>query len=173
MNSFLLTLILTTIAVIGVTAAILFYVNKKLKETRLKKYAFLLPILAIAFWAFEVYLQFNPLDSYYLHEFRKNTSIDLPDKAEVISEKSEFAVFNGLSFSTALIEVSKKDYISVLRELERNPTFKLDTALSSGNIMSYEMNKPDIDKCFLNWPEQEFKVFFLKNKHSIVYENVY
>jgi hypothetical protein len=137
-----------------------------------KVYVFVLFIIAVS----QTYIVFFPTDSFYKEEFNLNTGLDLPSSADIIVKSSDIPDFHGDYEASALIRLDKDDFIKLKTELSKDTNFQLDTSSQPiGRTQSYSTVSKDIEESQIeviygNIKEEWFRVAFLKDGQTIIFE---
>ncbi|MBX7204031.1 MAG: hypothetical protein K1X81_01275 [Bacteroidia bacterium] len=122
------------------------------------------------------YIGVFPRDSFYIEEFKYNTGLELPDSAEIITKDASYPDFFGDFWAAAIIELSTEDYEKLKNNISHLKNFKIDTTsqkigiTEAYNVLTKEIKESDLDIVFFNNKQHWFKVAFLKDKRTIIFE---
>jgi hypothetical protein len=137
-----------------------------------KVYIVLLIIISIT----QTYFAFYPPDSFYKDEFKYNSGIDLPSSAKIIDKNSDYPDFHGDYWASAIIKLDERDYYKLKSDISKLNDFQIDTTsqkigiTNEYAILTRDVKESDIDIVFLNTKKEWFKVAFLKDKRTIIFE---
>jgi hypothetical protein len=157
--------------IIGLPVALTIYGYKKLRKTKFKKYAFLIPTVIIGLLVYEIYVAIYPLDSFYKDDFKTITGVDL-DKSAIIKRKNaSYPDVHGSYCSCALIKLDKQAYTSLLDKVKSDTSFNGTDEISSEEY-EYVTEHKDIDylyKAIELDSDNEYKfIGFLKDGRTII-----
>ncbi|GAA4332026.1 hypothetical protein GCM10023149_38070 [Mucilaginibacter gynuensis] len=137
---------------------------------------YVLIILLIS--GYETYTAIFPDDSFYKDEFEINTGIQLPDSVSLTDKNSSYLDIYGDYCATAIIKLDASDYAKIKNQITNKPDFDIDKASQKAGVYSgfYDITKKikdkdnDIGVVLFNKEKQWFKVAFLKDNRTIIFE---
>ncbi len=137
-----------------------------------KVYIFILFIIASS----QTYFAFFPTNSFYKDEFKFNTSLDLPSSADIVDKDSEYPDLHGDYWASAIIKLDETDYTKLKAEISKLNDFQIDTTSQKigitreYDILTKDIKESDLEIVFFNTKKQWFKLAFLKDKRTIIFE---
>ena len=137
-----------------------------------KAYILILFIIASS----QTYFAFFPTDSFYKDEFKYNTGLDLPSSADVIAKDSEYPDMHGDYWASAVIKLNEKDFAKLRADISKLNDFQIDTTSQKigitreYDILTKNIQEKDLKEVFFNSKKEWFKVAFLKDKQTIIFE---
>ncbi|AMM50393.1 hypothetical protein TH61_03240 [Rufibacter sp. DG15C] len=117
-----------------------------------------------------------PLDSFYKDEFSHNTGIEFPISGTITAKASEYPDLHGDYWASAVIKLEEGDFNSIKRLISMQSDFKVDTTSQKIGVtreyrnLTKHINEADIEIVYSNIKKQWFKVAFLKDKATIIFE---
>lgn len=135
---------------------------------------YILILLSIA--GFATYTALFPMDSYYKDEFKLNTGIDMPLSANIINKDCWYPDIHGKYWAAAIVKLNKNDYTLLNEKISKLNTFKIDTTsqqigvTADYNLLTQGIKKDKIRVVFFNVKKHWFKVAFLKDRQTIIFE---
>jgi len=176
MDAFLLKLILGLLAIISIPIIISYFGYKLLTKTRLRKFAFVFPIIIIGAFIYIVFRGFYPEDSFFKEEFERNSGINFPSSGDIIEKEATYPDFHGDYQAYAIMEVDENEYWKLESKFLKSPLFKV---YSKNQDIRFTLNFRDLTNTY-NENETEiafyynqgiwFKVTFLKDRKRIIFE---
>lgn len=155
--------------------AYLIYRWSSQKKKSLRAIGILLLIIAPTWTIYEIYTAIYPTDSFYFQEFKDVTLREIPSSARILKKTASYPDFHGDYTSVSLINLSQKDYNSLLTELNRDKRL-----IKNGEFMACrefddikgDLKIDDIKYSFIrNIPNEEdhyLYIGFLKDKTTII-----
>jgi len=137
-----------------------------------RAYVGLIALLAF----FTTWTAFFPLDSFYKDEFKYNTGLEFPVSGTIIAKASEYPDLHGDYWASAIIEVKEDDYQTLKKQISQRANFSLDTTNQKIGItteydkLTNNINEGEIEVVYSNMEKQWFKVAFLKDRKTIIFE---
>ena len=137
-----------------------------------KVYILILLIVASS----QTYFAFFPTNSFYKDEFKFNTGLELPSSANIIDKSCEYPDLHGDYWASAIIELNETDYQKLKVEISKLNEFQVDTTsqkigiTSEYDILTKGIKESDLKIVFFNKRKEWFKVAFLKDKRTIIFE---
>lgn len=137
-----------------------------------KAYVFVLFIIAVS----QTYIVFFPTDSFYKEEFNLNTGFNLPSSANIIVKSSDIPDFHGDYEASAMIRLDKDDFIKLKTKLSKDTNFQLDSSSQpisrtrSYSMVSKDVKESQIEVIYGNIKKEWFRVAFLKDGQTILFE---
>ncbi|MFK5981521.1 MAG: hypothetical protein QM499_01305 [Flavobacteriaceae bacterium] len=125
---------------------------------------------------FSTWTAFFPMNGFYKEEFENNTELKFPESGKIISKDSEYPDFHGDYWAAAIIEVNEKDFKKLKDELINSENFIVDTSNKKIGItrefdnLIKNIEYEDIEIVFLNKTKEWFKIAFLKDGKTIIFE---
>lgn len=122
------------------------------------------------------YMGVFPDESFYIDEFKRNTGIELPNSANIIKKDATYPDQHGAYWSGAIIELDKSDFKKLKVDISKLATFQIDTTSQkigisqSYKVLADDILETDLDIVFYNINEQWFKLAFLKDGRTIIFE---
>lgn len=169
-------LFIAIILAVGIPTVILFYLYKWLAKKRQKKIGVLLITALVGYFTFSVYTAIYPLEEFYKHEFEYNTGIDFPKTGTIVDKDSDYPDQHGDYWASAIIDLDTKEYETLKKNLLNQEGFQVDTTQQGLGItinyreLTKNIDKENVEIVYLNTKKQWFKVAFLKNKKTIIFE---
>jgi hypothetical protein len=169
-------LFLVVILVIGVLTAILYFLYKWLVKKGQKKIGILILITILGFLTFSIYTAFYPLDEFYEQQFEIHTGLDFPKTGRIVSKDSNYPDQHGDFWASAIVELDTEEYAALKIKLLNEQDFQIDTTGQGIGIttayreLTKNINKEDIEVVYVKTGKLWFKVAFLKNKKTIIFE---
>ena len=124
-----LEIVLVLAILIGFPLFVIIYPYKKLRKTRFKKYAFVVPSLIIVFFIYEIYGAIYPDDSFYEDDFTSITNLAFPRSGIILSKDADYPDPHGHYTSVAVVSLSSKDYQALISKVTNDKTFETDTII--------------------------------------------
>lgn len=90
------------------------------KKKGLLIYWTIIPMLAVAYFTYEIYTAIYPTDSFYFYEFKQVTLRNTPKSAIVRCKYASYPDFHGDYCSASLMTVSEDDYLALLNDLSND-----------------------------------------------------
>ncbi len=137
-----------------------------------RSYIGLIFLLAI----FSTWTAFFPMNGFYRDEFEYNTGLKFPDSGKIIDKDSEYPDFHGDYWAAAIFEVNEVDFNKLKADLKINENFQVDTTNQRIGItrefydLTKEITDEQIEIVFSNKTKEWFKVAFLKDGKTIIFE---
>jgi len=128
------------------------------------------------FSVFQTYTLFFPSDSFFKDEFYYNTGLKIPASANIMIKSSDIPDFHGDYEASAMIRLGKEDFINIKMKLSKDSVFQIDTTSQPiGRTQSYftaskGIDENQIQEIFANLKEEWFRVAFLKDGQTIIFE---
>jgi hypothetical protein len=125
---------------------------------------------------FSTWTAFFPMNGFYKDEFENNTELEFPDSGKIIAKDSEYPDFHGDYWAAAIFEVNDKDFKDLKTELMNIENFQVDTSNQKIGItrefdnLILNIEYKDIEIVFFNKTKEWFKVAFLKDGKTIIFE---
>ena len=172
----LIRLFLVIILAIGIPTTILYFLYKWLAKKGQKKIGLLLLIAILGYLTYSIYTAFYPLNEFYEYEFEYNAGLDFPKTGIIVKKDSNYPDQHGDYWASAIIELDTKEYESIKTKLINQKNFQIDTTQQGLGItknyreLTKTIDKEDIEIIYFNTKKQWFKVAFLKNKRTIIFE---
>ena len=130
------------------------------------------------FAIYQTYEAIFPSDSFYKDEFAYNTGIDFPSSGEIKKKDSWYPDMHGDYWSAAIAELSSEDYETLFKTLRASAKFETDTTLQGIGVtadydaLTSHIQKQDIEKVYVKKRGGWFKIAFLRDKKTIIFERL-
>lgn len=149
----------------------------RLSRVTLKKInrSYISIVFLIAAW--QTYFAIYPMDSFYKDEFKFNTGIELPASANITTKSSWYPDMHGKYWAAAVIKLNENDYSILKSKIAAHENFTVDTAQYKIGVtddyktLTKEIKEKDILIVYLNSKKHWFKVAFLNDRKTIIFEN--
>jgi hypothetical protein len=128
------------------------------------------------FSLYHTYTAFFPTDSFYKDEFVYNTGIDFPESGIIQKKDSWYPDLHGDYWSAAIAEFPEEDYEKLYGTISSSEKFEVDTTRQGIGITAdfqklvSHIPKEDIEIVYVKKRGEWFKVAFLKDKKTIIFE---
>ncbi len=125
---------------------------------------------------FSTWTAFFPLNGFYKEEFENNTGLEFPESGKIRAKDSEYPNFQGDYWAAAIFEVNDTDYKSLKNKLLNDENFQVDTTNKKIGIprefdnLILDIDKEEIEIVLSNKTKEWFKVAFLKDGKTIIFE---
>ncbi|TMM53220.1 hypothetical protein FEE95_19320 [Maribacter algarum] len=119
---------------------------------------------------------FFPSDDFYEEEFEQNTGMDFPKSGVIIATDSGYPDLHGDYSASAMVDMDKNEFEKLKLQLSSQVEFQIDTTKQNiGITMGYRkmvknINEEDIDVVYYHNGKEWFKIAFLKNGKTIIFE---
>lgn len=133
-------------------------------------------LVLFLFAASQTYFAFFPTNSFYKDEFKYNTGINLPSSADIIDKDSDYPDMHGDYWASAIIRLNKNDYDELKKDIAKKIDFEVDTTnqrigiTHKYDILTKDINTNSIDIVYSNSKKEWFKLAFLKDGRTIIFE---
>ncbi len=125
---------------------------------------------------FSTWTAFFPMNGFYEDIFENNTELEFPKSGKIIAKDSEYPNFHGDYWAAAIFEVNNEDFQNLKTKLMNMENFQIDTSNQKigiprefDNLIS-NIEYKDIEIVFFNKTKEWFKVAFLKDGKTIIFE---
>ncbi|MFT2010208.1 hypothetical protein ACMA1I_16150 [Pontibacter sp. 13R65] len=151
--------------------------DKLTKETGRKINIAFIAALGL-FAVYQTYDAIYPSDSFYKNEFTSNTGIDFPKSGVIQKKNAWYPTMHGDYWSAAIAEFSPEDYETLHRIFTASDKFETDTTRQGiGATVDYRdltshIQKQDIERVYARKRGGWFKIAFLRDKKTIIFEKV-
>ncbi len=122
------------------------------------------------------YIAVFPPDGFYVEEFKVNTGLELPYSAEIQAKDASIPDFFGDFWAAAIIELSTEDYVKLKNNISQLKDFEIDTTWQKIGVteayftLTKNVERSDIDIVFFSEKKEWFKVAFLNDRRTIIFE---
>lgn len=117
-------LLLGLIVVLVIPIGINVWIYKKLRKTRYRKYAFLVPVLCSLFVGYHVYFALFPKDDFYKEDFESLSNMKFPKTGTILFKDADYPDIHGHYTSIAIVELPSVDFNKMQQEIEANKSFQ-------------------------------------------------
>ena len=115
-----------------------------------QNYGFIFPIGIILTFLIIIYLQYYPLDSFYIEQFEEGVRFKMPESGKIV-EKISAEVFLRWEYrSAAMIEFSEEDYNYLLQKIKNSDCFTKDSIFHCNS---------EFDDLFENYHKSDFIIY--------------
>jgi hypothetical protein len=172
----LIILFIIVILAIGIPITVLYFLYKWLAKKGQKKIGVLLLTVILGYMTYSIYTAFYPLNEFYEYEFEHNSGLDFPKTGIIIDKNSNFPDQHGDYWASAIIAMDTEEFEILKTNLLNQKGFQIDTTRQGMGItkdyreLTKAIDKKDIEIVYLNTDKEWFKVAFLKNKKTIIFE---
>jgi hypothetical protein len=129
----LLLIVLVLAILIGLPLFVIIYPYKKLRKTRFKKYAFIIPLLIIGLFVYLFYDSIYPSDSFYEDDFVSITNLTFPQSGIILAKEADYPDQHGHYTSVAVVSLSTTDYKALFEKVINDKTFETDTIIGESS----------------------------------------
>jgi hypothetical protein len=129
----LLGILLVIVIIIGLPLYLIIYPYRKLRKTKFRKYAFIVPALIIGLTVYIIYDAIYPSDSFYEEDFTSITGLSFPQSGKILSKDADYPDQHGHYTSVAVVFLSSDDYNVLFTKVNNDKTFETDTIMGESS----------------------------------------
>jgi energy-coupling factor transporter transmembrane protein EcfT len=162
--------------ILGIPIGLSIFSYKWLKKYGHKKFAVFVPTLIMGLLIYSIYYVIYPPDSFYVREFEYNTNLKFPKSGKIVYKDSNYPDHFGDYWAAAVIKVDEKDYVKLKADISKPSDFQIDTTVQKigiakeYDVLTKDIKESDLDIVFYNTKKEWFKVAFLRDKRTIIFE---
>lgn len=172
----LISLFILVVLVVGIPSTILYFLYKWLTKKGQKKIGVIILVAIFGFLTYSIYTAIYPSNQFYIDEFEINTGLEFPKSGKITIKDSNYPDQHGDYGSTAIIEFNKIEYEQLKTNIASLKNFQVDTTRQGIGIttecrkLTKGYSKNDFEIIYYNTEKEWFKVAFLRNKKTIIFE---
>ena len=173
---FLILLILLMLLFVATPTLISLLIRKWLIKKGHPKIGHTVTIAVVLGTFYLIYTAILPPTSFYEDEFEQNTGFELPNSAEFLAKDASYPDLHGDYWSAAVVQLSPEDFNQLKEQLSNESTMQLDTSKyhygmgTDFDELNSKIDMNSVDKILVSTRSDWFKVTFLKDGRTIIYE---
>lgn len=146
------------------------YPYKRIRKTRFKKYAFLVPVLVIGFIAYLIYSSVYPSDDFYKDDFESITKIEFPASGKFLFKDADYPDIHGHYTPIALVSLSTIDYRTLLDKVNNDHSFETDTTIGESSTFKEVMKEIKVNQIKKIVRKNKMVIGFVNDDKRVVLE---